>query len=148
MIRRLSVLTSRCLLAGNGAGAGLADQTGPRHRTVQSGRRRRRPGAHGLRKGLADSSGSPSSSRIGSAPAARSAPPPPRNADPDGYTILVNSSSHTVAPALFASLSYDAAADFSAVIPLANLPTVLFVSGGKGYATIGDFVAAAKASGR
>ena len=49
-------------------------------------------------------------------------------ADPDGYTILVNSSSHTVAPALFASLPYDAAADFSAVIPLANLPTVLFVS--------------------
>lgn len=66
-------------------------------------------------------------------------------ADPDGYTILVNSSSHTVAPALFASLPYDAAADFSAVIPLANLPTVLFVSGAKGYKSIGEFVTAAKA---
>jgi tripartite-type tricarboxylate transporter receptor subunit TctC len=66
-------------------------------------------------------------------------------ADPDGYTILVNSSSHTVAPALFATLPYDAAADFSAVIPLANLPTVLFVSGAKGYKGIGEFVTAAKA---
>jgi tripartite-type tricarboxylate transporter receptor subunit TctC len=66
-------------------------------------------------------------------------------ADPDGYTILVNSSSHTVAPALFATLSYDAAADFSAIIPLANLPTVLFVSGAKGYRNIGEFVTAAKA---
>jgi tripartite-type tricarboxylate transporter receptor subunit TctC len=66
-------------------------------------------------------------------------------ADPDGYTILVNSSSHTVAPALFASLPYDAAADFTAVIPLANLPTVLFVSGAKGYKSIGEFVTAAKA---
>ncbi len=66
-------------------------------------------------------------------------------ADPDGYTILVNSSSHTVAPALFARLSYDAVGDFAAVIPLANLPTVLFVSANKGYKNIGDFVAAAKA---
>ena len=66
-------------------------------------------------------------------------------ADADGYTILVNSSSHTVAPALFASLPYDAAADFSAVIPLANLPTVLFVSGAKGHKNVGEFVTAAKA---
>jgi tripartite-type tricarboxylate transporter receptor subunit TctC len=33
------------------------------------------------------------------------------NAAPDGYTILVNSSSHTVAPALFGNLSYDAVRD-------------------------------------
>ncbi len=74
---------------------------------------------------------------IGAAAAAKS--------DPDGHTILVNSSSHTVAPALFPSLSYDAAADFSAVIPLANLPTVLFVSGAKGYTDVREFVTAAKA---
>jgi tripartite-type tricarboxylate transporter receptor subunit TctC len=66
-------------------------------------------------------------------------------AEPDGHTILVNSSSHTVAPALFAALSYDAAADFSAIIPLANLPTVLFVSGAKGYKNLREFVDAAKA---
>ena len=65
--------------------------------------------------------------------------------DPDGYTILVHSSSHTVAPALFSKLSYDAAADFAAVIPLANLPTVLFVSSAQGYRDIAHFVTTAKA---
>jgi tripartite-type tricarboxylate transporter receptor subunit TctC len=67
------------------------------------------------------------------------------NAAPDGYTILVNSSSHTVAPALFGNLSYDAVRDFHGVIPLASLPTVLFVSANKGYNDVGEFVAAAKA---
>jgi tripartite-type tricarboxylate transporter receptor subunit TctC len=67
------------------------------------------------------------------------------NAAPDGYTILVNSSSHTVAPALFGNLSYDAVRDFHGVIPLASLPTVLFVSANKGYNDVGELVAAAKA---
>ena len=67
------------------------------------------------------------------------------NAAPDGYTILANSSSHTVAPALFGNLSYDAVRDFHGVIPLASLPTVLFVSANKGYNDVGEFVAAAKA---
>jgi tripartite-type tricarboxylate transporter receptor subunit TctC len=66
-------------------------------------------------------------------------------AAPDGYTILVSSSSHTVAPALFGNLSYDAVGDFHGVIPLASLPTVLFVSANKGYKDVGEFVAAAKA---
>jgi tripartite-type tricarboxylate transporter receptor subunit TctC len=66
-------------------------------------------------------------------------------AAPDGYTILVSSSSHTVAPALFGNLSYDAVGDFHGVIPLASLPTVLFVSANKGYNDVGEFVAAAKA---
>ena len=66
-------------------------------------------------------------------------------ATPDGYTILVSSSSHTVAPALFGNLSYDAVGDFHGVIPLASLPTVLFVSANKGYKDVGEFVAAAKA---
>ena len=66
-------------------------------------------------------------------------------AAPDGYTILVSSSSHTVAPALFGSLPYDAVGDFHGVIPLASLPTVLFVSANKGYKDVGEFVAAAKA---
>jgi tripartite-type tricarboxylate transporter receptor subunit TctC len=65
--------------------------------------------------------------------------------DPDGYTILVHSSSHTVAPALYSKLPYDAAADFSPVIALGNLPTVLFVSSAKGHKSIAEFVAAAKA---
>ncbi|MBR1215608.1 tripartite tricarboxylate transporter substrate-binding protein [Bradyrhizobium sp. JYMT SZCCT0180] len=40
-------------------------------------------------------------------------------ANPDGYTILVNSSAHAIAPSLFANLSYDPARDFAAVAPWA-----------------------------
>jgi tripartite-type tricarboxylate transporter receptor subunit TctC len=65
-------------------------------------------------------------------------------ADPDGYTLLVHSSSHTVAPALYSKLPYDAAEDLTAIIPLAKQPTLLFVSAAKGYKSIADFVAAGK----
>lgn len=66
-------------------------------------------------------------------------------AEPDGYTILVNSSSHTVFPSTFTSLPFNVARDFAAVLPLASIPTVLVVSPNKGYASLRDFVAAAKA---
>jgi tripartite-type tricarboxylate transporter receptor subunit TctC len=66
-------------------------------------------------------------------------------ADPDGTTILVNSSAHTIAPALYPNLSYDAAKDFAAVVPLGIVPSALVVSRAKGYRTVADFVAAAKA---
>ena len=38
-------------------------------------------------------------------------------APPDGYTLLVHTSSHTVTAATYAQLPYDAAKDFTAVIP-------------------------------
>lgn len=63
----------------------------------------------------------------------------------DGYTVLVNSSAHTIAPALYPNLSYDPARDFAAVVPLGNLPSVLVVSPASGFKTAADFVAAAKA---
>jgi tripartite-type tricarboxylate transporter receptor subunit TctC len=66
-------------------------------------------------------------------------------ADGDGYTILVNSSAHTIAPTLYPSLGYDPATDFSAVAALGLVPSVLVVSRTRGFATIADFVAAAKA---
>jgi tripartite-type tricarboxylate transporter receptor subunit TctC len=66
-------------------------------------------------------------------------------ADADGYTVLVNSSAHTIAPALYPNLSYDPAADFSAVAALGIVPSVLVVSRTSGFKTIADFVAAAKA---
>ena len=74
---------------------------------------------------------------IGMATAARS--------DPDGYTILVNSSSHTIVPATYGNLTFDTLRDFTPIIPLGNMPTVLVVSPSKGYRTLADFVAAAKA---
>ncbi|HWM80448.1 MAG TPA: tripartite tricarboxylate transporter substrate binding protein [Pseudolabrys sp.] len=64
--------------------------------------------------------------------------------DPDGYTFLVHSSSHTVAPALYAKLTYSAADDFVPVAMLAKQPTILFVSSAKGYKSISDFVDAGK----
>jgi tripartite-type tricarboxylate transporter receptor subunit TctC len=42
---------------------------------------------------------------------------------PDGYTLLVHSSSHTVNPATYPSIAGNTANEFSGVTPLASLPT-------------------------
>ena len=63
----------------------------------------------------------------------------------DGYTLLVNSSAQTIAPALYPGLSYDPARDFIAVTPLASTSNVLVVSSASGFKTVGDLVKAAKA---
>jgi tripartite-type tricarboxylate transporter receptor subunit TctC len=65
-------------------------------------------------------------------------------AEPDGYTLLIHSSTHTTAPAINPSLPYDTAKDFAAVIPVANLPSVLVVAYGK-YKTLKDLVDTARA---
>jgi tripartite-type tricarboxylate transporter receptor subunit TctC len=65
-------------------------------------------------------------------------------AEPDGYTMLVNSSSHTVAPSTYASLPYDTARDLAGITPLANLPSVLVIAPSRGVRTVRDLVAAAK----
>ena len=65
--------------------------------------------------------------------------------DADGYTILVNSSSHAIVPATYGNLPFDTLRDLTPIIPLGNMPTVLVVSPSKGYKTLADFVAAAKA---
>jgi tripartite-type tricarboxylate transporter receptor subunit TctC len=64
-------------------------------------------------------------------------------ADPDGYTLLVNSSSHTITPSTFSNLPYDTEKDFAAVTPLANLANVLVVSPAK-YKSVKDLVDAAR----
>jgi tripartite-type tricarboxylate transporter receptor subunit TctC len=64
---------------------------------------------------------------------------------PDGYTILVSSSAHTVAPWIHADLPYDTTRDLSAIIAIGSLPTVLVTSPTKGLTSIQDFIAAAKA---
>ncbi len=66
-------------------------------------------------------------------------------AEPDGYTMLVNSSSHTVAPSTYTSLPYDTARDLSGITPLANLPSVLVISPSRGMRSVRDLVTAAKA---
>jgi tripartite-type tricarboxylate transporter receptor subunit TctC len=63
----------------------------------------------------------------------------------DGYTLLVNSSAHTIAPSLFPALGYDASHDFAAIAPLGLVPSVLLASPAKGFARASDLVGAAKA---
>src|SRR5262245_19917659 len=45
--------------------------------------------------------------------------------DPDGYTILVNSSAQTISPLLQPNVTFDPARDFSAVIPFGSSPNLL-----------------------
>jgi tripartite-type tricarboxylate transporter receptor subunit TctC len=66
-------------------------------------------------------------------------------ADADGYTLLATSSAHTITPAVYANLPYDPVADLAAVIPFGSLPNVLIISPAKGFKTIQEMVAAAKA---
>ena len=66
-------------------------------------------------------------------------------AAPDGYTILANSSAHTIAPWIVPDLPYDTSKDLRAVIPLGKNANVLVVSPSKGWRTVQDLVAAAKA---
>lgn len=67
-------------------------------------------------------------------------------ADPDGYTILVHSSSATVVPFTIDGLPFDVQKDFSGVTMLASMPNVLVTSPAKGYRSVRGLVAAAKAS--
>jgi tripartite-type tricarboxylate transporter receptor subunit TctC len=66
-------------------------------------------------------------------------------ADPDGYTLLANSSAHTIAPAIYPNLTYDTARDLTAVVSLGQTPMVMIIAPSKGIKTVGAFVTAAKA---
>lgn len=68
-------------------------------------------------------------------------------ADPDGYTILANSSAHVVTPAIYPNAPYDTANDFVPVAALGNSPNILVISPDKGIKTLPDLVAAAKQKG-
>ena len=63
---------------------------------------------------------------------------------PDGYTILAYGAL-SIANALYSKLPYDTLQDFVPVIPFGQQPLVLVTSPLKGYKTLGDLIAAAKA---
>src|SRR5277367_3483335 len=65
-------------------------------------------------------------------------------AEPDGYTLLVNSSVHTITPSTYSKLPYDTVRDFAGIIRLAQFPNVLVVPPQR-FKTIGELVAAGKA---
>lgn len=66
-------------------------------------------------------------------------------AEPDGYTVLAESSTHTVVPYTYAHLAYDPVRDFTPVVPLGAMPLVLVCAPSKGIKSIHDLVFAAKA---
>lgn len=68
------------------------------------------------------------------------------HAAPDGYTLLVHSSGHTVNPSIYANLGYDTQKDLVGVSLLAELPNVLVVPPSKRWKTAGDLVNVAKAN--
>jgi tripartite-type tricarboxylate transporter receptor subunit TctC len=65
--------------------------------------------------------------------------------EPDGYTVLVHSSGHALNPAIYPNLPYDTLKDLTGITPLAALPNVLVVSPTRGWKSVADLVAAAKA---
>ena len=65
-------------------------------------------------------------------------------AEPDGYTVLANSSTHTVTPATRSNLGFEMT-DLAPIVPLGNMPVVMVFNPSKGYKKLSDFVAAAKA---
>lgn len=66
-------------------------------------------------------------------------------AAPDGYTIMVHSSSHTVSPHTFARLPFDTLADFTPVTPISSTPNVLVISPSRNIKTLQELLAAARA---
>jgi tripartite-type tricarboxylate transporter receptor subunit TctC len=66
-------------------------------------------------------------------------------ANPDGHTVLLGSSTFSSGVVLHKTLPYDTLHDFAAVIPFGAQPSVLVAAPAKGFKTVADLVAAAKA---
>jgi tripartite-type tricarboxylate transporter receptor subunit TctC len=63
-------------------------------------------------------------------------------AEPDGYTLLVNSTSHVVVASTYAKLPYSVTGDFAGISALADIPYV--VTTATRYKTIKDLIDAGK----
>jgi tripartite-type tricarboxylate transporter receptor subunit TctC len=66
-------------------------------------------------------------------------------ADPDGYTLLIQSTSFAVVATTYSKPGYDSIKDFAPITALVSLPNVMIVQANK-YNTLKDFVAYAKAN--
>lgn len=65
-------------------------------------------------------------------------------AEPDGYTLLVNSTSHVVVATTFPKLNYNVAEDFTAITALAAQPFVITTR--TKYTSLADFVGYGRAN--
>ena len=68
-------------------------------------------------------------------------------ADPDGYTLLINASAHTAAPAVYPNLTYDPAKDFAGIAVFGVVPNVLLVAPSKDIKSAAELVESARAHG-
>jgi len=66
-------------------------------------------------------------------------------AEPDGYTILANSSAHAIAPWIVPNVPYDTARDLASALMIGQNANVLIVLPSRGWKTVQDLVASAKA---
>lgn len=73
---------------------------------------------------------------IGSAAVAKS--------EPDGYTLLINASAHSAAPAVYPNLTYDPSKDFAGVAVFGVVPNVLLLAPSKGIKTVRELVERAR----
>ncbi len=65
-------------------------------------------------------------------------------ADPDGYTLLINASAHSAAPAAYPNLPYDPSRDFAGVAVFGVVPNVMLVAPSKGFKSAKDLAERAK----
>jgi tripartite-type tricarboxylate transporter receptor subunit TctC len=66
-------------------------------------------------------------------------------AEPGGYTLLANSSAHTVNPAIVPDMTFDTRVDLRAITLLAQQPNILVAAPSKGFKTAVDFANTARA---
>jgi tripartite-type tricarboxylate transporter receptor subunit TctC len=66
-------------------------------------------------------------------------------AEPDGYSILADSSALTIAPAIFSDLTFDTTRDLSSVLMIGATANVMIVPASRPWKTVQDFIADAKA---
>lgn len=62
------------------------------------------------------------------------------HAKPDGYTLLLATTAHTIAPSVYDSLPYDFIKDFSPITTIASLPHVLIVNSALPIESVADLI--------
>ncbi|MDH5857962.1 tripartite tricarboxylate transporter substrate binding protein [Lampropedia aestuarii] len=67
-------------------------------------------------------------------------------AAPDGYTVMIHSSSHTVSPSTFTKQPFKTEEDFIGITPIVTSPNVLVIAPEKGMKTLQELVDFGKAN--
>jgi tripartite-type tricarboxylate transporter receptor subunit TctC len=65
--------------------------------------------------------------------------------EPDGYTLVIIASGHSINPYLYSKLPYDTFKDFTPISLLGSSPNMLLVAANSPFKTLGDVLAAARA---